>query len=89
MVADVMMGDPDAVEKATTTLARVSPIKGRPGVATDIAEAAVWLASDESGYVTGHTLTVDGGLTIGAGNPTPELFRVHSPMIRERGRRGL
>lgn len=37
---------------------------GRVGVTHDIAKAAVWLASDESDYVTGATLYVDGGMTL-------------------------
>ena len=31
----------------------------------DIANAALWLASSESNFVTGHALVVDGGLTAG------------------------
>lgn len=34
---------------------------GRFGLAEEIAEAAVWLASDQSSFTTGSTLTVDGG----------------------------
>lgn len=37
---------------------------GRPGYTIDIAQAAVFLASDESSFITGHALVVDGGLTI-------------------------
>ena len=36
----------------------------RIGEPRDIGEAAAWLASDESDYVQGHTLFVDGGMTL-------------------------
>jgi glucose 1-dehydrogenase len=36
----------------------------RVGVVEDIAKAAVWLASDDSDYVNGATLFVDGGMTL-------------------------
>jgi glucose 1-dehydrogenase len=36
---------------------------GRIGEAQDVAQAAVWLASDLSDYVVGTTLFVDGGMT--------------------------
>lgn len=42
-------------------LENMQPIK-RPGLPDDIARAALWLASDESGFVNGHALVVDGGL---------------------------
>jgi glucose 1-dehydrogenase len=37
---------------------------GRVGEVEDIGRAAVWLASDDSDYVVGTTLFVDGGMTL-------------------------
>jgi 3-oxoacyl-[acyl-carrier protein] reductase len=45
-----------------TILSRVPA--GRIGAGTDVAAAAVYLASDEAGYVTGQTLHVNGGMAM-------------------------
>jgi glucose 1-dehydrogenase len=37
---------------------------GRIGEPEDVAKAAVWLASDDSDYVVGTTLFIDGGMTL-------------------------
>ena len=37
---------------------------GRLGAATEVAAAAVFLASDEASYITGHTLNVNGGMVM-------------------------
>jgi glucose 1-dehydrogenase len=37
---------------------------GRVGETADVARAVAWLASDESDYVTGTTLVIDGGMTL-------------------------
>ena len=49
--------------EALAKLLRLIPY-GRIGEPKDIANAAVWLASDHSDYVTGATLFVDGGMTL-------------------------
>lgn len=43
---------------------------GRIGEPEDIARAAVWLASDDSDYVAGTTLFIDGGMTLYPGFAT-------------------
>lgn len=52
-------GTPEAEKK----LLELIPY-GRVGEPDDIAKAAVWLASDESDYVTGISLFIDGGMTL-------------------------
>jgi NAD(P)-dependent dehydrogenase (short-subunit alcohol dehydrogenase family) len=47
-----------------SVLEQLQPIQ-RAGAPDDIARAALWLASDESTFVNGHALVVDGGLTGG------------------------
>jgi len=47
---------------------------GRPGVPSDIAESAAYLASDAAGFVTGTHLLVDGGMLVGTeGSWNPEI----------------
>ena len=61
MPTDMSERTPEIVEP---WLAAGAPL-GRAGFPADIANAAVWLASSESSFVTGHALVVDGGLTAG------------------------
>ncbi len=60
--------DADAAESTVgvieAVLSDVAPMK-RSGQPIDIAEAALWLASDASSFVTGQAIAVDGGLVTG------------------------
>lgn len=49
--------------EALNNLLKLIPY-GRIGAPEDIGNAAVWLASDDSDYVHGQTLYVDGGMTL-------------------------
>ena len=46
---------------------REVPLRGRMGTAWDVANAAVFLASDEAGFITGVSLPVDGGSLVRIG----------------------
>lgn len=52
-------------DKAYALYARIHPM-GRIGKPAEVAEAALWLASDASSFTTGVELAVDGGSTIRA-----------------------
>ena len=88
MVAEVITGDHHNLDDTIAALAEGSPLKGRAGLAQDVANAALWLASDESGYTSGLTLTVDAGATTGSTAEAP-AFADYQPMMREAGKSGL
>jgi NAD(P)-dependent dehydrogenase (short-subunit alcohol dehydrogenase family) len=52
------------VEFMSTALGDMAPIR-RAGQPNDIAQAALWLASDASSFVNGQAIAVDGGLITG------------------------
>jgi NAD(P)-dependent dehydrogenase (short-subunit alcohol dehydrogenase family) len=90
--ASFYAGDPGAVAELADRNLATSPLRGRAGSPADVAHAAVWLASDEGGYVSGTTVVVDGGL-IGGTPPAAQRgfgpFAEHRPLYREGGLRGL
>lgn len=59
-----------------TTIGEViySCLKGKVLMPEDVAESALYLGSDESKYVSGTNLVVDGGMTVhNVGFPMPGL----------------
>lgn len=71
MTAAVSTGDHKNVDKTTESIASGSPL-GYAGFPEDIANAALYLASDEARYVSGHVLVVDAGQT--TAGMTPNRF---------------
>ena len=88
MVAEAYLHDHQAIDETIKMLTDESPLVNRPGLASDVANAALWLGSDESGYTSGHILTVDAGITSGS-LPGGPRFSERLPMQREAGKSGL
>lgn len=82
MTSAVMTGDHTDVDTATQHIAAAS-LLGIPGLPIDIANAAVYLASDEARYVTAHTLVVDAGQTAIGGNG--RFHQQSAALLREAG----
>jgi 2-hydroxycyclohexanecarboxyl-CoA dehydrogenase len=72
--ADTPMSGGGLFHKPVADLyAREIPL-GRAGMALDIANAALWLASEESTFVTGQNLQVSGGQTLRRNPSLAEVF---------------
>lgn len=66
LIYQQIAGQYASVEEMVTARHAATP-GGRMGTAWDIAHAAVFLASDESRFINGHCLPVDGGQALRAG----------------------
>ena len=84
MTAKAISGDHTDLAAATDSIASSSPL-GIPGLPSDIANAALYLVSDEARYVSGHCLVVDAGLTASAGSAGVHNYR--PALLEEAGRR--
>ena len=93
MNAAAVVGSADAMEQAREAFQTRTPLRGRIGLPDDIAHAALWLASDDAGFVSGQTLVVDGGLTTGSKeNVAPGehgRWASRRDLLREAGRSGM
>jgi len=67
MTAFTCTGDPDALDSTTEAIRSRSAL-GIAGEPLDIANAALYLASDEARYVSGHLLVVDAAQTANGGS---------------------
>lgn len=74
LYANPALPSPIDPEQMRIGLARAQPIP-RAGLPEDIAQAALWLASDDSSFVTGQAIVVDGGWTASARNQWPPRER--------------
>ena len=60
---DGLVPSPEAAAAMKKQMEEMVPL-GRVGRPEDIASAALFLASDESSYITGNDLVIDGGITL-------------------------
>jgi NAD(P)-dependent dehydrogenase (short-subunit alcohol dehydrogenase family) len=71
-------------DRAAHHIASRQPLK-RAGLPNDIAQAALWLASDAAEWVTGHALVVDGGVMTGTSWNTESPMRDELRALAEEG----
>src|SRR5690349_7424721 len=64
LIATPMSQRAQESEHIRARLSQLQPLTGDFGTPGDVAQAALYLASDESSFVTGSVLTVDGGWTV-------------------------
>jgi len=65
---EAMLGEGPDREESLAQIAKDIPMH-KMGMPDDVANAVLFLASEESKYITGIELTIDGGLLAGAGAP--------------------
>jgi len=65
-------------------LAGMSTPMARTGTALEVAQTVLWLCSEQSSFITGAVIPIDGGQL--AGNKPPQMYRSGQPM--ESGRAG-
>ncbi|MEM8697496.1 MAG: SDR family oxidoreductase [Pseudomonadota bacterium] len=66
--ADSFKDEPEEAKRVDQAIRMVSPMAqpvARSGSPEDIAQAVLYLSSDQGGFVNGIDLTVDGGITVG------------------------
>jgi len=68
IIATPMGVDAIGSEEAMRPLALHTPLQ-RLGYSNDVADAVLWMLSEDARFVTGQTITVDGGFTLGGLRP--------------------
>ena len=69
----IELAGPQAIRGAAMS----TPMR-RIGTAAEVAKAVLWLCSDQSSFITGTVMPVDGGQS--AGNKPPQMYRQGQPM---------
>ncbi|KAG0632039.1 hypothetical protein M758_1G300100 [Ceratodon purpureus] len=77
-------GEPYTLEKTKERMAQKALLPNRPLTSEDVANAVLFLSSDEAGYISGHNLLLDAARTVGL--PVPpgfnHWFAGYSPILR-------
>lgn len=87
LTAWLVTGSAANLDEANKKIGVTNPM-GRGGRVEDIANAALFLASDEASYVNGHVMVVDGAGEV-IGDRNHRFVQLGSQIVQETGRIGL
>ncbi|XP_024383493.1 short-chain dehydrogenase reductase 3a isoform X2 [Physcomitrium patens] len=77
-------GEPYTLEQIKERMAKKALLPNRPLTSLDVANAVLFLCSDEAGYISGHNLLLDAARTVGLPIPPgfSHWFEGYSPILK-------
>lgn len=81
--------EPISLDLAEKKANEFSPLPDRSLNTLDVAQAALFFATEDSGFISGHNLLVDCGNTITKPYDNARWYTTHSPLFREASKTGM
>jgi len=81
--------EPVSLDLAEKKAKEFSPLPDHALSTLDVAQAALFIATEDSGFISGHNLMVDCGNTVTKPYDNARWYTTHSPLFREAAKTGM